>query len=442
MGLARRREGRLQELVARARTSSPFYRRLYRGLPARGVALGDLQPVAKPDLMAEFDDWVTDPRVTRLDVEAFVADPARVGASYRGGAFACASSGTTGRPGLFVHDARAVGVYEALVLVRTYPVWLQAGQWRELARRGVRAALVVGTGGHFAGAGWYERARRANPLLARAFRVFSVQRPLAGLVSALNDYRPTVIGGYPSAMDLLAGEQDAGRLRLEPVLVATSGESLTEDARARVGEAFGCPVRDSYAASEGMFLGSECAQRWQHVNSDWAVLEPVDEQLRPVPAGAFSHTVLLTNLANHLQPMIRYDLGDSILTRPDACECGNPLPAIRVAGRSDDLLRVAAPGGRTVPVLPMALGTTLDRVVGARRAQLVQVGPASFRVHVETEPGVPGEIVWAEVLALLRTFFDEQGLGGVELVRAPEAPRLAPGGKFRRVVVEEARSGS
>lgn len=119
VGLARRRDARLRTLVAHARASSPFFRRLYRDLPAGGVSLGDLPPVAKPELMAEFDDWVTDPRVTRADVEAFIAGAARVGAPYRNGAFACTSSGTTGRPGLFVHDARAVGVYEAQVIVRS-----------------------------------------------------------------------------------------------------------------------------------------------------------------------------------------------------------------------------------------------------------------------------------------------------------------------------------
>jgi phenylacetate-coenzyme A ligase PaaK-like adenylate-forming protein len=440
-GLARRREARLRALVAQARTSSPFYRRRYRGLPVVGVALGDLPPVAKPELMAEFDDWVTDPRVTRADVEAFVADPSRVGAHYRGGAFACTSSGTTGRPGLFVHDARAVGVYEALAVVRSYPAWLTTRQWGHLVPRGVRAAAIVGTGGHFAGAAWYERGRRASRAFAGAMRVFSVHRPLPELVSALNGYRPTILAGYPSALALLAGEQDAGRLRLEPVLATTSGESLTGDVRERVEAAFACPVRDSYASSEGMFLAFECSRRWQHVNSDWFVLEPVDEHLRPVPAGERSHTVLLTNLANGLQPVIRYDLGDSILARPDPCPCGNAMPAIRVAGRSDDPLRLRAADGRSVTVLPLAIGTIIDRVAGVRRAQLAQVGSASIRVRLDAEPDAPTHDVWGEVLAGLRGFLDDQGLGHVELVRAQEAPRLAPGGKFRRVVVERTGVG-
>jgi phenylacetate-CoA ligase len=42
------------------------------------------------------------------------------------------------------------------------------------------------------------------------------------------------------------------------------------------------------------------------------ILEPVDAQLPPVPPGQVSHTTLLTNLANHLQPLIRFDIGDRI----------------------------------------------------------------------------------------------------------------------------------
>ncbi len=439
-GLARRRQHRLQALISHARTSSPFYRRLYRGLPSEDVASQDLPSVSKPELMAAFDDWVTDPRVTRADVEAFVADPTRVGAPYRGGSFVCTSSGTTGRPGLFVHDAGAVAVHDALLAMRSYLGWFTVGEWLSLARRGVRYAALVGTGGHFAGAGWNERSRRASRIASRAIRVFSVQRPLAELVAGLNEYRPTVLAGYPSALELLAGEQDAGRLRLRPVLAATSGESLPADLRAHLEASFACLVRDSYAASEGLFFAFGCAEDWLHVSSDWAILEPVDENLRPAPPGEVSHTVLLTNLANRLQPIIRYDLGDSVLARPDPCPCGTALPAVRVAGRADDVLNLTATGGRLVHVLPLAIGAIGDRTVGVRRLQLVQSGPASVRVRLEPEPNSAVEEVWRGLLADLRRYIDDQGLGDVELLRADEPPQQSPGGKFRRVVAEWQRT--
>ncbi|WP_445154882.1 hypothetical protein ACTWLI_01045 [Arthrobacter sp. Hor0625] len=112
--LARRRDARLAALVRHARTASPFYRALYRGLPAGDLPLADLPPVDKPQLMAHFDDWVTDPGVTRADLEAFVADPALIGVRYRGRYLAFTSSGTTGHPGLFLHDPDAVACYRAL----------------------------------------------------------------------------------------------------------------------------------------------------------------------------------------------------------------------------------------------------------------------------------------------------------------------------------------
>ncbi len=94
-------------------------------------------------------------------------------------------------------------------------------------------------------------------------------------------------------------------------------------------------------------MAFSCDHDWLHVNSDWVILEPVEKDFHPTPAGEPSHTVLLTNLANRIQPLIRYDLGDSVLMRPDSCPCGSSLPAIRVAGRHDDVLRLKAADGRT-----------------------------------------------------------------------------------------------
>lgn len=57
------------------------------------------------------------------------------------------------------------------------------------------------------------------------------------------------------------------------------------------------------------------------MNADWVLLEPVDERHRPTPPGVPSHTVLLTNLANRVQPLIRYDLGDSVTLLDRPCQC-------------------------------------------------------------------------------------------------------------------------
>lgn len=430
--LARRRDARLAGLVAHARTASPFYRGLYRGLPSGGVLPGDLPPVTKAQLMARFDDWVTDPAVTRADLEAFVADPALVGSLYQGRFLLCTSSGTTGHPGLFVHDRAAVATYRALG-IRLVGTTLTAGRLLALLRRGIRTAVVVGTGGHFAGVVWLEAERRRSRARRRACRLFSVQQPVDRLVTALNSFDPALLIGYPSALELLAEEQDAGRLHIRPVVLECSGETLGD--RAHLAAVLGGDVHNVYAASEFGPIALDCPRGWLHVNSDWVILEPVDADYRPTPPGEPSHTALLTNLANRVQPLIRYDLGDSVLAKPGPCECGNPLPAIRVAGRRDDVLRLLAADGTTVRILPLAIGSVVEETPGLYRCQLVQTGPATIRLRLEPEPGADPGAVWLSASAKLLAYLTGLELGNVDVVRAEEPPEQGLlSGKFRQVI--------
>ena len=431
-GLARRQGARLAASVAHARAASPFYRTRYRGLPDT-PALTELPPVTKRELMAAFDDWVTDPRVTRTGVEAFVASVDRIGSPFLGTYFVCTSSGTTGYPGLFVHDQQAVATYRGLGL-RGEVHWLSAADWLSLVRRGGRWAAVLADGGHYAAAGWLELERRRDRYRARNYRVFSVQDRLDALVDRLNAFDPAALTAYPSMLGLLADEQAAGRLRVHPVLLETGGESMTPEARARTSAAFGTAAHDVYGSSEFNPLGFDCSHGWVHVHSDWLVLEPVEADLTPTPAGRPSHTVLLTNLANRVQPILRYDLGDSVLARPDPCPCGCPLPALRVSGRCDDVLRLAAEDGRTVSVPPLALVPLLE-APGVRRAQLVQTGVRGVRLRVEPDVDADPDQVRRIVATRLRSYLDGQGLGGVDVGQSDEPPAPDPrSGKFHQVI--------
>jgi phenylacetate-CoA ligase len=431
-GRSRRREARLQALVRHARTCSPLYRRLYRGLPPGPVALGSLPPVAKPELMAAFDDWVTDPAITLDGVQGFLADPDRIGQPYRG-CFACTTSGTTGHPGIFLHDELATTVYDAMSL-RVDLNWLGAAEWASLARKGLRWAGVVGTGAHYGGAGWLEWGRRRSWWRRRCNRVFSIQQPLRDLAAALQAFDPAILTGYPSALLQLAQEQRAGRLRIAPTLIQLAGESTGPEQRAQIAASLPGALHETYACSECLAMAIDCPQGWLHVMDDWVILEPVDAEMRPAPPGVPSSTVLLTNLANRVQPIIRYDLSDSVLARPDPCPCGNPAPAIRVAGRRDDVLRLTA-DGRLVEVLPLAVGSVLEQTPALRRFQIVQTGPARLEVRLEPDSRADADQVWRDTRARLHRFLADLGLPDIAVVRAEGPPeRSARSGKFRQVI--------
>jgi phenylacetate-coenzyme A ligase PaaK-like adenylate-forming protein len=191
---------------------------------------------------------------------------------------------------------------------------------------------------------------------------------------------------------------------------------------------------DIYGASEFPLIAFQCRHRWLHLNADWLILEPVDDHYRPVEPGQTSQTVLLTNLANHIQPIIRYDLGDRVMLKPDPCPCGSSLPAIRVEGRRDDVLSFRASDGKIVQFLPMAIETVIETTEGVHRYQLIQTGGTALRVRLEAAPGREADLVWEVLIQRLQDYLAAQGLPFIEILRALEPPRPDPvSGKFRQI---------
>lgn len=201
-----------------------------------------------------------------------------------------------------------------------------------------------------------------------------------------------------------------------------------------VQQAFGCPLVNSYGASEFLSLASECQRGCLHLNSDWAILESVDDRGHAVPAGDAGSTTLLTNLANHLQPLIRYDLGDCLTLHSRGCACGSHLPVIEVQGRSDDTLRLGRPGAQAVRVLALALSTVLEDDAGLFDFQLVQQGPCELLLSTGLR-GQAGSSALRRARAALTAFLARQGAAGVHIhCRSGQPGRCGRSGKVQRVI--------
>lgn len=425
---------RLAGLLAHARRHSGYYRERLAHLPEGVPALSSLPIQTKTELMAHFDCWVTDPAIRLDEVRSFVADPSRIGEPYLGRYAVWTSSGSTGRPGVYVQDDEALAVYDALLSARFPSADAVPSPFSTLATGG-RFAMVAALEGHFAGVVSWERLRRRYPLMALSTRSFSVLAPLRTLVAELEAWRPSVIASYPTTLLLLAAERRAGRLRLRPRALWSGGETLADVERAEISEAFDCPVIDGYGASECMQIAFDCGCGALHLNSDWAILEPVDEHGRPVPPGQPSATALLTNLANRVQPLLRYDLGDSITQLAEPCACGSPFPALRVSGRRDDILKLTGRDGRERQLIPLAVATVVEEDGGARRFQVIQTGQRRLSVRFETPEGVARATALARIVEALSGYLAREGLDGIEIVEDPDPPRADPvSGKLRQVL--------
>jgi hypothetical protein len=144
--IAARQARRLEALVAHARRSSRFYAEHYRDVPAGPIRLTDLAtlpPAHKPALMAHFDDWVTDPRVTRARASDFVADTDNIGRDFLGQYVVFTTSGSTAEPALLVEDHRAVAVMFGLTYARSagvLPFQLLVGGHEKLPTGGHESA--------------------------------------------------------------------------------------------------------------------------------------------------------------------------------------------------------------------------------------------------------------------------------------------------------------
>lgn len=442
--LAARQQERLSRLLQTACAHSGLYRERAGSRLLGPADWKSLAPVTRAELMARFEEWVTDPALKLDELRAFTADPARIAEPWLGKYMVWESSGTSGLPGIFIQDARALAVYDSLEALRHRVPARSASVFGafalpDLLSMGDRYALVTATGGHFASVCSLERLRRVNPWVGSQLRGFSLLQPVASLVQALNEYKPSILATYPSAAAMLAEESEQGRLRIRPRCVMTGGETLSLAARSRIAEVFEAHVRDSYGASEFFPMAWECAHGHLHLNEDWLVLEPVDEHYRPVPRGELSYTVLLTNLANHVQPLIRYDLGDQVNLHTGRCGCGSALPVIEVKGRSDDTMRV--PGrvrGQFVSLLPLALCTLLEEECGVFDFQIQQREPSTLVLRLPSA-GPEGQAALERCRAALQTFAASQGAKPIQVTGelGCTMPR-GRSGKACRVMLESA----
>lgn len=423
---------RLQAMVAHARGNSPYYNRLYARMPTGDLQLSQLPVTNKKLLMANFDDWVTDPSVKLKGLQEFVEDPALIGSLYLGKYTVATTSGTTGQKGIFLLDEDTMRVVSAVGL-RMMLDWVGLlGLLRIVGKRG-RVSQVMATGGHFASSVAGARMRSKSRWAARRVQVLSVHSPLPELVAALNAFQPAVLAPYASMASLLADEQEAGRLHIRPVLLALAAEGLPEPEYARIARVFNAKVGNSYASTECPFLSYSCSEGWLHVNSDWAVLEPIDEKGNAVAPGTVSHSALLTNLANRVQPILRYDIGDAVLERPDRCPCGNPFPAIRVQGRSADTVTLRGVRAE-VRLPPLAFSQALAAVLGLERFQIVQETPQRLALRLRVLPEHDSIPARQAARNAVRVLLRSHGAANVDVQLASEQPQLSQGGKFREVI--------
>jgi phenylacetate-CoA ligase len=424
---------RLVDLLKHARAHSTHYRDKYAGIDDSSFDLSDVPTSTKSEIMAHFDETLTVRDVHRSDVEQFLADESNLGKHFLDKYVLSRTSGSQGQPLLIVQMPEHLELLFALQAARgnhqSLNVWQAVKHLISPARL---AAVTLKRGFYPSGSAFeYMPEGARNYLDVKQFALVDED-----LVARINEFRPTHLSAYASVLHELARQTELGRLSLQPELeqVVNISERLMPKAREHYADVFGAPVLNDYAMGECLFLTNGClASGGMHVNADWAILEVVDSEHRPVPKGTKGAKVLITNLANFVQPIIRYEVGDIVTMADTPCGCGSKLPLIAgIDGRDSDLFWIEGEDGAR-PIPPAVLEVALQQILQIREYQLIQEDHNHIRILVEPLPGAT--LNQEHALQALLENLDDSRLRNLH-IELEVVGRLAPeeGKKFKRVV--------
>lgn len=417
--LAAHQQERLRELLAHAAEHSAFHARRLRGLDPARFELGDLArlPVmTKGQMMAEFDDVVTDRRLSRRLAERHLAASSHEPSLLLDEYVCLASGGSSGLRGIFVQTMGQYADFVASLIRPGYARALvaQGSPPRELVLGIVAAASPVHSSG-------FGAALASGPPVRLIPAPATL--PLAEIVGRLNAAQPPALLGYPSKLAELAREQLGGRLHISPRSVTSLAELLTAPDRAIIERAFGVPVINAFVSTEGLVGHSEPGGPVLTFASDMCLAELVDGDDKPVPPGTPSAKVLLTNLHNLTQPLIRYELTDQF-----TAAAASPASWLRasVRGRADEAFQY---GG--VSVHPHVIRSALASDGAIRQYQVRQTEGG---IDVACVTG--GPLAEAALTARLEHALRQAGLGEphVRVTLAETITRDPRTGKVRRFV--------
>ena len=226
------------------------------------------------------------------------------------------TSGTTGDPLMMLRDGHRNAIHGAILQSRFFSA---LGGLMDFSKH--RVAGLVMDDQRISSYSSFIRLRQSKPEFEQNMLCVPLRLSTDEKVKMLNDFQPELIAGYPSEALLMALQQKSGKLHIAPKAVACSAETLTNDMINTIQDAFnGCVVANNYCMTVGGEMACMSGCRHLHVNADWVILEPVDENKNLITdSSTWSKGVLVTDLSNFIQPIIRYYVEDSVRISPSQC---------------------------------------------------------------------------------------------------------------------------
>lgn len=371
-------EKKLRKLLRHAWEKSAWHRERFEkaGFTTQSIdraKLEDLPTMDKADLMAHFDEIVTDASLSLEALRAFDTEQHQNEKRYLGQYHIVHSSGSTGKPGYFVYDQAA---WEQMLagIIRGALWGMSLPQILRLLAGKAKILYVAATDGRYGGALAVGDGLRDMGLPQR---FLDINRPMNEWLDILENYRPQVVIGYPSAIKLLCDLAQEQGLVFHPERIITCGEPLPEGLRSWLYEKTGAIIINFYGASESLALGVAGPEDAQMVLfDDLNIIEVIGGEM------------YLTCLYNTVQPLIRYHITDRLVLHESA---GGFTQAEVLLSRNEDILWFKNAEGRKEFLHPLAVeGFCLE---GLTDYQFVKQANASFIMRAVADEGKQRDIL-------------------------------------------------
>jgi phenylacetate-CoA ligase len=330
--LKKNQERRLRVLVKHAYDKVPYYHRVFK---ERGIKPSDIKVI---------DDLKKLPILTKNDARnnfdeliAVDAKDYKYGISHTGG--------STGKPLNFLLDQQNREMEYA-------SLWRHR-MWANVCLDGKIATFRTSSG--------WRKFYQNRPCWKfdafskqLEFNIFRIDNDVINTyVNQLRKFRPDLIEGYPSVIQLLAMHIVENNLDgVFPRAIQTTSETLSAYQRSIIEKAFRCKVYNWYGQSEYVVAAGECSEGGLHI-----VESGIMELIRhgeEVGEGEIGE-MIGTGLYNYSMPFIRYRLGDVGKFTAEKCGCGRGLKIMKsIQGRVSDI--VVTPDGKLFP------GITLESI--------------------------------------------------------------------------------
>jgi putative adenylate-forming enzyme len=394
---------------------SPFYQRFHHGLFDR--PLNELPVLTKSMLMENFDEFVTDRSIHLNSVREFAVGRAE-DRLFLDRYHVTATSGSSGQPGFFLFDEP-----EWLTMVASFARGQEwSGAHVNLLRRRKMVTVASISPWHVSS----QVAVTAKSWWTPSIRI-AASDPLETIVQRLNDNQPDILIAYASMGRILSEEQLAGRLHIQPAQTFTSSEVLTDETRRRVKAAWGDEPFNQYGATETADIAAEYKKcRHMHLFEDLVIVEVVDEQYQPVLPGTYGAKLLVTTLFSRTQPLIRYEMNDSIRLGTETCLSGLPFAILdNVRGRVEDELLLPSKSGGRVAIQPLVFNRVMD-ILPISGWQIVQEADDHLTVLLS---GVRNEMVDTTLADTLMQSLISEGVNvpSIQIQRVAVIPKTVSG---------------